>query len=134
MLFIHSAIESSVFVAVIALLAAFYILNRCADLFVDGSVGLAFRLRIPKIVIGIVLVSLATTAPELTVSLVSALKGSPEIALVTVRRSRRQVRQGLGGIGVWWVSISHHGPSSDYPTKLLASGGGTPYNTVVVAM
>jgi cation:H+ antiporter len=38
-------------------------------------------LRVPKLVIGIVLVSLATTAPELSVSLIAALRGSPEMAL-----------------------------------------------------
>jgi cation:H+ antiporter len=60
---------------------AFYLLAKCADLFVDSSVALAGKLNIPKLVIGIVLVSLATTAPELAVSLTSAIKGNPEMAL-----------------------------------------------------
>ena len=78
---ISSFIEAHVAVAWVVLLAAFAVLAKCADMFVESSVSLANRLRIPKIVIGIVLVSLATTAPELSVSLISALRGQPEMAL-----------------------------------------------------
>jgi cation:H+ antiporter len=67
--------------AAITLLLSFLVLARCAGLFVDTSVAIATKLSIPKLVIGIVLVSLATTAPELAVSLTSALKGAPEMAL-----------------------------------------------------
>ena len=74
-------IESNILVAFVVLVAAFAILAKCADLFVDSSVSLAHKLKIPKLVIGIVLVSLATTAPELAVSLMSALQDKPEMAL-----------------------------------------------------
>ena len=62
------------------LLAAFGVLAKCAGVFVDSSVALANRFKIPRLVVGIVLVSLATTAPELAVSLMSALEGQPEMA------------------------------------------------------
>ena len=78
---IESVIENNVVAAWIAIGIAFVALAKCADLFVDSSVGIANRLRVPKLVIGIVLVSLATTAPELSVSLMSALRGQPEMAL-----------------------------------------------------
>jgi cation:H+ antiporter len=65
----------------VALILSFAILAKCASFFVDSSVTLANKLRVPKLVIGIVLVSLATTAPELAVSLTAALKGNPEMAL-----------------------------------------------------
>lgn len=65
----------------VALAASFAVLAKCADLFVDSAVGIADRLKIPKIVIGIVLVSLATTSPELSVSMMAALEGKPEMAL-----------------------------------------------------
>jgi cation:H+ antiporter len=66
----------------IAVLAAcFYALARGANLLVDGSVGIAFRLHIPKVIIGIVLVSFGTTMPEFTVSVISALQDHSEIAL-----------------------------------------------------
>ncbi len=63
------------------LIVAFVVLAQSAEWFVDGAVGLAKALRIPKIVIGIVLVSLATTLPELAVSVTGAIRGHPEIAL-----------------------------------------------------
>ena len=59
----------------------FAVLAKSAGLFVDSAVALAHRLNVPKLVIGILLVSLATTAPELVVSLMAALRGKPEIAL-----------------------------------------------------
>ena len=63
------------------IVVAFGVLAYCADFLVDGAVGIAHRLRVPKIVIGIVLVGFATTSPELTVSLLAALRGHPELAL-----------------------------------------------------
>lgn len=78
---IDMLIEGSLGAAWIGLLLSFALLAKCADLFVDSSVSLAVKLRIPKVVVGIVLVSFATTAPELAVSLSSALRGMPEMAL-----------------------------------------------------
>jgi cation:H+ antiporter len=71
MIFIYSA----------AFLVAFAILFKCADLFVDGASRIATILNIPKLLIGIVLVALATTAPEFAVSVIAAIRGLPEIAL-----------------------------------------------------
>ncbi len=63
------------------LIVCFVILTKCADWFVDGAVGIAEHFAVPKMLIGIVLVSLSTTAPELAVSINSAIQGFPEIAL-----------------------------------------------------
>ncbi len=65
----------------IVLFISFYILAKSADFLVDGAVGVAVKANIDKVIIGIVLVGFATTAPEFTVSLMSALRGFPEIAL-----------------------------------------------------
>ena len=65
----------------IVLVAAFYILFKSADFFVDGAVGLATDFGVPKLIIGIVLVGFATTAPEFFVSVMAAYRGQPEIAL-----------------------------------------------------
>ena len=71
----------SVVVAALIFAAALAILLKSANFFVDGAVGIANIFGIPKIVIGIVLVSLATTLPEFSVSVQSAYLGHPEIAL-----------------------------------------------------
>ncbi|MCD8029453.1 MAG: calcium/sodium antiporter [Bacteroides sp.] len=47
----------------------------------DGAASLAARLRIPPIVIGLTVVAFGTSAPELTVSVSSALKGSSDLAV-----------------------------------------------------
>ena len=78
---VQQAIQNNLILAWITIVIAFVVLARCADLFVDTAVRIANRLQVPKLVIGIVLVSLATTAPELSVSLMSALRGQPEMAL-----------------------------------------------------
>jgi cation:H+ antiporter len=54
------------------------------DFLVRASVGLSFKLSISKFVIGMTVVSFATSAPELLVSLNAALSGSPAIAINNV--------------------------------------------------
>ena len=71
----------SIWAAVGLLAICFLVLTKSASWFVDGAVGVAEYLNVPKTLIGIVLVSLATTAPELAVSVLSSLSGNPEIAL-----------------------------------------------------
>lgn len=67
--------------AVGLMIALFAVLAKCADWFVEGATGLAQKLHMPPILIGIVIVSLGTTAPELAVSVSAALKGEAEMAL-----------------------------------------------------
>jgi cation:H+ antiporter len=65
----------------IALVVAFVILFKCASFFVDGASSIARILCVPKLVIGIVLVGLGTTAPEFGVTLIAAIRGAGEIAI-----------------------------------------------------
>lgn len=51
------------------------------DLFVESSITIALRLKIPRMVIGGTIVSLATTAPELVVSTTASYMGDAGIAL-----------------------------------------------------
>lgn len=55
-----------------------------ADRLTEGAVAVAERLRVPQIVIGLTIVSLGTSMPELCVSVVSALKGTPDLAVGNV--------------------------------------------------
>jgi cation:H+ antiporter len=54
------------------------------EFLVRASIGLSFKLNISKMVIGMTVVSFATSAPELLVSLQAALDGSPAIAINNV--------------------------------------------------
>ncbi len=55
-----------------------------AEGFVRGSAGLAERLGISRLVIGLTLVAFGTSAPELAVSLLAALKGTTALAVGNV--------------------------------------------------
>ena len=66
------------------LVIGFVGLIKGADWFVDGSAGVARKLRVSSIIIGLTIVAMGTSAPELAVSTTAALKGSNEIALSNV--------------------------------------------------
>ncbi len=66
------------------LVLGFIILIFGGNWLLKAAVGISLRLRIPKIVIGMTVVSFATSMPELIVSLNSALEGHPDIALGNV--------------------------------------------------
>ena len=55
-----------------------------ADRLTEGASALARRLHVSEIVIGLTIVAAGTSAPELFVSLVSALKGTPDLAVGNV--------------------------------------------------
>ena len=64
----------------ILIIVGFAILMKGADFFVDSASKIAKRFGIPTIIIGLTIVSIGTSAPELAVSITSALKGSADIA------------------------------------------------------
>ncbi len=66
------------------LILGFVLLVIGGEFLVRASVALSFKLNISKIVIGMTVVSFATSAPELLVSLNAALSGSPAIAINNV--------------------------------------------------
>ncbi|MBQ8487928.1 MAG: calcium/sodium antiporter [Prevotella sp.] len=55
-----------------------------ADRLTEGASALARRMRVPEIVIGLTIVAAGTSAPELFVSMASALKGTPDMAVGNV--------------------------------------------------
>ena len=69
---------------IVILLIGFLLLIKGADYFVDGSVDVAKRLKIPSIVVGLTIVAIGTSLPELAVSAMSSFKGSNEIAVSNV--------------------------------------------------
>lgn len=66
------------------LILGFILLVVGGEFLVRSSVAISFKLNISKIVIGMTVVSFATSAPELLVSLQAALKGSAAIAINNV--------------------------------------------------
>ncbi len=68
----------------IFLIVGMLLLIKGADYFVDGSSKIAKALKIPSLIIGLTLVSMGTSAPELSVSLQAALVGSNELSFGNV--------------------------------------------------
>ncbi|QYJ85877.1 calcium/sodium antiporter [Shewanella mesophila] len=68
----------------LAIIGGFLILTFGAEALVRGASSLALKLGITPLVIGLTIVAFGTSAPELTVSLKSALAGNPGIAIGNV--------------------------------------------------
>lgn len=68
----------------ILLLLGFFLLIKGADIFVDGAASIAKKIGIPPVIVGLTIVSIGTSAPELAVSIISAFKGSNDIAIGNV--------------------------------------------------
>lgn len=68
-----------ILVAIIAVCLS--VLGKGADILVDEAVGLSVKWGVPKMLIGATVVSLGTTLPEVTVSVLAAINGSPDLAM-----------------------------------------------------
>ena len=69
---------------IILLLAGFFLLIKGADWFVEGTSGVAGKLGIPQLVVGLTIVAMGTSAPEAAVSITASLKGVADIAVGNV--------------------------------------------------
>lgn len=69
---------------ILLLIIGFAMLVKGADWFVDGAAGIASKLKIPQLVIGLTIVAMGTSAPEAAVSITASLKGNSGIAIGNV--------------------------------------------------
>ena len=94
-----------------------------ADRLTDGATGLAERLGVPQIVIGLTVVAMGTSMPEFFVSLMSAIKGTSDIAVGNVMGSNAFNTLAIVGITamVAPMSISRNTVSKDIPYCVVAS-------------
>lgn len=72
------------FLQIFLLIIGFVLLIKGADFFVDGASEIARAFHIPSVVIGLTIVSMGTSLPELAVSITSAIKGVEGIAIGNV--------------------------------------------------
>lgn len=69
---------------IVLLILGIVVVLKSADWLTDGSVALAERMGISQMVIGLTIVALGTSMPEFCVSLVSAIKGTSDLAVGNV--------------------------------------------------
>ena len=67
--------------AYVAIVIGFIVLIWSADRFVGGSAAVAKNMGVSKLMIGLTIVAFGTSAPEILVSIISALKGSGDLAV-----------------------------------------------------
>jgi K+-dependent Na+/Ca+ exchanger family protein len=95
-----------------------------ADRLTEGAVGLAERMKVSQMVIGLTVVAMGTSMPEFCVSLVSALKGTPDLAVGNIVGSN--VFNSLLIVGVAAMlapmTILKTTVHKDIPFAVLASG------------
>lgn len=70
--------------SIILILLGFLLLVKGADFLVEGASNIAHKFHIPEIVIGLTIVSIGTSLPELVVSVNSAIQGHSDIAIGNV--------------------------------------------------
>ncbi len=75
---------AEIILSILALAAGFFMLAKGADWFVDGAAGIATKLKIPQLVIGLTVVAMGTSAPEAAVSISAALNGNGAITVGNV--------------------------------------------------
>lgn len=71
-------------VDILLIALGFVLLVKGADFLVDGASGVAKRFHIPEIIIGLTIVSIGTSMPELFVSITSAIDGYSDMAIGNV--------------------------------------------------
>ena len=69
---------------ILLIIFGFFLLIKGADILVDGSSNIAKKFHIPEIVIGLTIVAIGTSMPELMVSLNASIKGLSDISVGNV--------------------------------------------------
>ena len=94
-----------------------------ADKLTEGASALARRMNVPEIIIGLTIVAAGTSAPELFVSLVSALNGTPDMAVGNVVGSNTMNAMLIVGAAavVAPMTISPSTVKKDIPFSIVAS-------------
>ena len=72
---------------IILLLVGFVALIKGADIFVDASSSIAKKFNIPSIIVGLTIVAMGTSLPELSVSVTSSLAGLNDMSIANVTGS-----------------------------------------------
>lgn len=114
---------TSIITSVISLVVGFIFLIKGADAFVDGSSAVAKRLNVPPLIIGLTIVSLGTSLPELAVSVTAAIAGSNSLAISNVIGSNMFNTLVVLGMSAVFVPLVVDGStrSFDIPFSILVS-------------
>ena len=68
----------------VLLVVGFVLLIKGADFFVEGSSGIAKKLKVPSLIIGLTIVAMGTSLPECAVSVAASISGNNALAVSNV--------------------------------------------------
>ena len=108
---------------VILLVAGFIFLILGADKLIDGASSLAKKYKIPDIVIGLTIVAIGTSTPELAVNLFAAVEGNTDMAIGNVLGSNIFNVLGILGISalIYPLSVKNNTTWFEIPLSFLAA-------------
>ena len=110
--------------AILLLAIGFVCLVKGADWFVDGAAGIAEKLHVPQLVIGLTVVAFGTSAPELATSIISAVQGSAGLAVGNIVGSNITNIFLILGLAAIICPLPVHKDTAriDFPVLIGASG------------
>lgn len=113
----------AILINIVLLIVGFALLIKGADFFVDGSSSLAEKMKIPPLIVGLTIVAMGTSAPELAVSISSALKGSNGLAISNVIGSNLFNTLMVLGVcsAIAPIAVNLKVLKFDYPAALLSA-------------
>lgn len=141
---IHTVQNLPILAILLIIAVSILVLGKGADMLVEEAVVLSLKWGVPKMLIGATIVSLGTTLPEASVSVLAAMSGNPEIALgnavgsiicdtglilgITILISPPKIdralvnRQGYMQFGAGILLIAASLPYSDLPSMFTEGG------------
>jgi len=74
-------LEQNILLSILAIIAGFGLLVWAAERFVHGASAIAKNLGVPPLIIGLTIVGIGTSAPEILISIIAAYQGNPALAV-----------------------------------------------------
>lgn len=105
----------------VLLVVGLVLLIKGADVFVDGASNIARKFKIPSLIIGLTLVSIGTSAPELSISVTSALQGMNSMSFGNVIGSNTFNVLMVIGISTLFTSLAVSSDVKKFDIPILIS-------------
>ena len=107
--------------ACLLLFGGLVLLWKCADFLVSGAVSLARQLGVSPLIIGLTIVAMGTSAPEVAASIAAALRGAGDVAIGNVYGSNIANLALVGGIAalIWPIAVRKQTLYREMPVMIL---------------
>lgn len=113
-----------IFLNILFLIIGMVLLVKGADFFVAGASSLARKMKVSSLVVGLTIVAIGTSLPELAVSVASAIKGNVDLSVGNIIGSNMANLFLIIGVVAIITQVKIHSSSKtfDFPALILVSG------------